>query len=61
MSFKIEYNRSIDGDQVIFACQVGLEPQEKINAICMNSGNQTTNTADPICSTDSQGTMKSKA
>ena len=57
-SFKVEYSKSIVGDQTIFTCQSGLEPQEKMNATCRNSGNRTTNTADVICSNHSEGILK---
>ena len=60
VSFKIEYTKRVVGDQTIFACQSGPGPQDKINSTCTSSDNRTINTADPICSNDSEGTMKSK-
>ena len=46
-SFKIEYSRSIIGDQVNFTCDFRLlGPQDKVDAACRNySGNKTTNTS----------------
>ena len=52
-TFIIEYIKNVVGNETIFVCQSGIEPQEKMNATSKNRGSQTENNT--ACSNRSEG------
>ena len=54
-TFIIEYSKYVVRNEIIFVCQSGLEPQEKMNTTCKNRGGRTENNT--ACSNRSEGAI----